>query len=87
MPDCPVILNSDSQLLFVYSFRIEFELFLNWLLPEFIIFFLKIFCSSAVDFFLIVITYISYFSLSFYLFAVLPFVSLSTAFLCSVMGL
>lgn len=38
MPDCPVILNSDSQILFVYSFRIEFELFLNWLLPEFIIF-------------------------------------------------
>ena len=38
MPDCPVILNSNSQILFVYSFRIEFELFLNWLLPEFIIF-------------------------------------------------
>ena len=74
MPDCPVILNSNSQILFILlELKLSYfwiDCFLNLLFS----YILKIFSSSEVDFFVSHCHYIYFLFFFIYLFAFLPFV-------------
>lgn len=89
MPDCPVILNSNSQILFVYSLELnlnyfQIDCFLNLLFS----YILKIFSSSEVDFFVSHCHYIYFlFFFIFLSFCLFYLLSVYQLHFCAITGL